>query len=1478
MEQHYIIEFDGQGQFKKPDDKMFIIDENTKVLFLYSAKQNKTRIPVILTNFQNDGKRTMISDTDRLPKSLDKLFEDYNCFEGNYEMNLNWTCLCHFDKPGLYTFQIVFYKEIEEIHKSKTSHALESHTNGYSAHNSPKVFSLKLKISEKIEYVVVSPHYRNPMKKEVDIKKFNFLNLITLYPTMLGKIEYWKYEFESLIDRGYKGFHLCPIQELGISKSLYCLKAHDRPNPDIFPDDDYTSLKALFDYLRSKHNVFFLTDIILNHCAVNAQWIIKSPEAYFSPKNTPNLTIAYILDKSLFELASNFKKINITDNGLIRSFQDIDKTLNYIRNEIINKLKIEEYFQLDVEKTVSGVISALKEELGIYHDEELESNLISINFIEKSDYDKIKDQLIDLGKKPYGVHIDHNWLANFLQDKMFKLNIYEIAKIVKDINQYYSELVRGWKEEIIKAAREEMEYRFLKLKNTIVNDQYPLISRYFHELPNGDAAALNGWIMNYNSNEDFTTSREQHYLRRHIVVWGDLIKLRYENVNCEVWNYMERYVVQMANLFDGFRLDNFHSTKLTAAQYLIKAAMKANPNLYIISELFIPSSQIETQLCAKVGIHRLIREIQNCYSASDLFEMFKHYSRDTNSFIASIPALTHTTHEISYLHPKSVHTVIYDQTHDNPTFYQKFGIHIQLPITALLNFYNRMVGTTKGFDEMYMKHLPVTYDKPYPKVSAKITQIDKTSFNVLFLISKKDMKKFKGEVHSVELRGSFNNWQQSIFLNKDSYGDYWCRLELAKGAYEYKFVVNGYHWTINKHMEVAVSKSDIINNVMLVDRKVYRHTNLSNIRAYFNKLHEYFSIKDAKINMEKHGEDFIMIKRFMPDFKRCYVLVTRLCYDNKKPPASAEFVLPGWLHNIKKLYYSDREYEIIENEDIPLIKASIIEEDSLSKFGAITHDNKKLNDVLKLKDIPPNFVLILKTYYPDSILKVLSELNTRLSISVEEFRKDYLWNMEIRDINYYLYVCDREEVEIYKSGNYVIPNYGQLPFAGFAGLAYLLRTTSLKMDYEHVIYKHIMEGDYLIDYYMTRLERYRPNCHYQFKDFYRKVIVKMKMIPRFLIPALFHKFISLIISSFEAQFLQIVVTPDFFKNNNLYRILLLALPQFMTSENGSLYLLSAGLPHFTCGVWKNWGRDTFISFKGVFIVTGLHKYGKEIILHYASYMRHGLIPNMLDPSRYNSRDATWWFIKAVKDYVETTGDFKILDKNISMKYLDDNKEKHEELMNKRVTVKKSLMEIIQEIFQKHAQGINFVEWNAPDIDSNMSYNGFHVSLYTNWKTGFIMGGNNSNCLTWMDKMGSSKKAGNYSIPATPRIGAPIELTSLLYIGLKFMCMLYNEGYNNSKGIDTGKFCYSYNDWKKLVARNFEVYFWIPESEDDFHKYKIESEFVTTKGIFKDTYSQTKKDYKLRPNALIAMALTPKLFAPDHIKYYLQKVQENLIVN
>lgn len=180
-----------------------------------------------------------------------------------------------------------------------------------------------------------------------------------------------------------------------------------------------------------------------------------------------------------------------------------------------------------------------------------------------------------------------------------------------------------------------------------------------------------------------------------------------------------------------------------------------------------------------------------------------------------------------------------------------------------------------------------------------------------------------------------------------------------------------------------------------------------------------------------------------------------------------------------------------------------------------------------------------------------------------------------------------------------------------------------------------------------------------------------------------------------------------------------------------------------------------------------------------------------------------------------------------------------------------LHQVIQEALNVHFQGLVFRERNAGhEIDEHMRDQGFNNQIGTNPNTGFVFGGNEWNCGTWMDKMGSSVKAGNKGIPSTPRDGSAVEIVGLQYASLRFMqkmaeSQLIPFDSVERKGKNGEQTIWTLKKWADLIQSNFDKEFFVTAEMGPL---------VNKAGIYKDSVgaSQPWADFQLRCNFPITM--------------------------
>ena len=175
-------------------------------------------------------------------------------------------------------------------------------------------------------------------------------------------------------------------------------------------------------------------------------------------------------------------------------------------------------------------------------------------------------------------------------------------------------------------------------------------------------------------------------------------------------------------------------------------------------------------------------------------------------------------------------------------------------------------------------------------------------------------------------------------------------------------------------------------------------------------------------------------------------------------------------------------------------------------------------------------------------------------------------------------------------------------------------------------------------------------------------------------------------------------------------------------KRGNGKTLIAGYPWF-----GDWGRDTFISLRGLCIATGRLEDARDILLQWAGTVSQGMLPNRFpdqgEQPEFNSVDASLWYIIAVNDYLLAA-------------------EKQPTLTDDCHT--KKLRAAVEAILAGYNEGARF----GIRADGD----------------GLLSAGEHGQQLTWMDA-----RVDGHEI--TPRIGKPVEIQALwlnaLAVGAKF---------------------------------------------------------------------------------------------------------------
>jgi predicted glycogen debranching enzyme len=242
---------------------------------------------------------------------------------------------------------------------------------------------------------------------------------------------------------------------------------------------------------------------------------------------------------------------------------------------------------------------------------------------------------------------------------------------------------------------------------------------------------------------------------------------------------------------------------------------------------------------------------------------------------------------------------------------------------------------------------------------------------------------------------------------------------------------------------------------------------------------------------------------------------------------------------------------------------------------------------------------------------------------------------------------------------------------------------------------------------------------------------------------------------------------------------------------GGKRTIVAGYPWFT-----DWGRDTFISMRGLCLATGRLEDAEAILLQWAARVSEGQLPNRFteekDEPEFNAVDASLWFCVAVHEYLNAAqADRK------TAKRLDET----------AAILARAALAIVDGFAKGTRYGIRMTE------------------------DGLLACGTTGVQLTWMDA-----KVGDWVV--TPRIGKPVEVQALW---INALCIVSSLAPWCERG--EGEHAKKYAKLAANALREFWARFWNPERECLYD-------------VVDDMHRAGENDASLRPNQIFAVGGLP----------------------
>ena len=1233
--------------------------------------------------------------------------------------------------------------------------------------------------------------------------------------------------------------HFTPLMERGDSNSPYSMYDQLKFDASCFPNGEQ-DVAAMIAKMEKEYGMLGMTDVVWNHTANNSKWLEEHPEAGYNIETAPWLESALELDNALLRFGNDLETYGLPNT--LASHEDLNRVIAGVKEHVLESLKLWQYYVIDVKENARQAVEAWSEakksipEGGFGH-----SDMRGLEGVKEWSLKQKADFLLENGfvggnemGSRFGRSIDADAGAALLAVLHGRFGSEQSEKdaALRTMTDILNELNEPFYKDYDSDVAVILQQLFDRLRYLRLDDDGPKLGAI-----GPDSAFIESYFTRLPSN----ATTKKHNPRSLALVnngWIWAVNALKDHAGSDSRAYLRREVIVWSDC-----------VKLRYGK-----SPEDNPFLWEFMAKY-------TRLMAKyfAGFR-----IDNCHSTPLVVaEYLLDQAREIRPNLAVFAELFTGSEEMDYVFVKrlGLSALIREAMQASSTAEVSRLVHMHggIPIGSFeMNEISRKENT--GFQANGINGAGA-------KKPEKVQLIQKSPLHALFMDCTHD-----NEVPT-QKRDARDTLPNAALVNMCA---------SATGS------VMGYDEIYPKLLDIVHEKRQYTSVSSDSQVSIGGGANgIGGIKKLLNQLHTMMGKEGFDETFIHHEGEIITVHRVHPFSRKGYFAIAHTAF-------------PGYgagNGNLTPVHLSGTKAKLLGSWSLEVDVSERAKTDALanknylkglpstvSDIQGVTIDLKSDETVITIpSNFPPGSIALFETWTP------AAEHSEGLDKFVTTGAREAFGDLDLVDLNFVLYRCEAEEHDFLggNDGVYKIPNYGTLVYAGLQGWWSVLKDVIRNNDLGHPLCNHLRDGQWALDWIVSRLERMakresRPSLR-KVAQWLGERFDAIRKLPSFLLPRYFALVIQTAYRASWDQGIQLMGENIRHGQDFLQSLAMVSIQQTGYVKSASLYpsksvpCLAAGLPHFSSSWARCWGRDVFISLRGLYLATGRYDDAREHIKAFASVLKHGMIPNLLSDGklpRYNSRDSIWFFLQNIQDFTNMVpGGLDILKERISRRFLpyDDT---YFEFDDPRAYSKESTIEeIIQEALQRHASGLSFREANAgPGLDMQMKPEGFQIDIKVDWSTGLIFGGNQFNCGTWMDKMGESEKAGSKGVPGTPRDGAAIEITGLAYSTLTWVSQLYQDGKYQLDGIKTGGGqSISFEEWAKKIQQNFERCYYVPLDPKEDGNYDVNTAIVNRRGIYKDLYKSGKEyeDYQLRANFPIAMTVAPELFTPSKALHALE---------